>query len=84
MAGHVRYTALLAACVLYPTTIADALVSLAVTGLFAAKWTLSIEDEWLRNVLSSDPSSRASWRGDAISCEPLCLIGKLQRLNMRP
>lgn len=47
MAGHVRFTAVLDACVLFPIATADALISLAVAGLFAAKWTVAIEDEWL-------------------------------------
>lgn len=55
MAGHVRYTALLDACVLYPTTIADTLMSLSVAGLFAAKWTQTIEAEWVRGVERSRP-----------------------------
>lgn len=50
MAGHARYTALLDACVLHPATTANALVSLAVTGLFAAKWTQAIEAEWMASV----------------------------------
>lgn len=55
MAGHPRYTALLDACVLYPVAIADALVSLAVTGLFAAKWTIKIEQEWMRSLEEQRP-----------------------------
>jgi predicted nucleic acid-binding protein len=47
MAGNARYTAVLDACVLYPLAIADSLVSLAVNGLFAAKWTTKIEEEWI-------------------------------------
>lgn len=47
MAGHARYTALLDACVLYPMAMADALMSLAAAGLFAAKWTARIESEWI-------------------------------------
>ncbi|MBV8471618.1 MAG: PIN domain-containing protein [Burkholderiaceae bacterium] len=47
MAGHARYTALLDACVLYPLAVADALMSLASAGLFAAKWTTRIEAEWI-------------------------------------
>lgn len=47
MAGHARYTALLDACVLYPLAMADALMSLATAGLFAAKWTSRIEFEWI-------------------------------------
>lgn len=48
MAGHARYTALLDACVLYPLAMTDALLSLATAGFFAAKWTVRIEDEWIR------------------------------------
>lgn len=34
---------------------ADALMSLAATGLFAAKWTLAIEDEWIRSIEARRP-----------------------------
>lgn len=47
MAGQARFTAVLDACVLFPIATADALISLAVAGLFAAKWTVAIEAEWL-------------------------------------
>jgi hypothetical protein len=47
MAGNARYTALLDACVLYPIAITDSLMSLATAGLFAAKWTRRIEQEWI-------------------------------------
>ena len=47
MAGQARYTALLDACVLYPLAMTDALLSIATTGLFAAKWTTRIEEEWI-------------------------------------
>lgn len=50
MAGHARFTAVLDACVLYPVSVADALISLAVAGIYAAKWTVVIEDEWTRNL----------------------------------
>ncbi len=50
MAGHVRYTALLDACVLFPIAVADALMSLATAGLFAAKWTTKIEEEWIKSL----------------------------------
>lgn len=50
MAGHVRYTAFLDACILHPTTTADVLVSLAVQGLFAAKWSRIVEGEWMASV----------------------------------
>ena len=58
MAGHARYTALLDACVLYPLAMADALMSLATTGLFAAKWTARIEAEWIRALEENRPDLR--------------------------
>lgn len=55
MAGHARYTALLDACVLYPLAMTDALLSLATTGFFAAKWTTKIESEWIRSLEFNRP-----------------------------
>ena len=55
MAGHARYAALLDACVLYPMAMADALMSLATAGLFAAKWTTRIEAEWIRSLEENRP-----------------------------
>lgn len=55
MAGHVRYTALLDACVLYPTTVSDALMSLSVAGLYAAKWTVAIEHEFIAGLEQKRP-----------------------------
>jgi hypothetical protein len=49
------FTALLDACVLYPPSIRDLLLSLAVTDLFRARWTLRIQDEWLEAVLRTRP-----------------------------
>jgi hypothetical protein len=55
VAGHARYTALLDACVLHSMPVADALVSLAAAGLFAAKWTRMIESEWMASVEARRP-----------------------------
>lgn len=55
MAGPARYTAVLDACVLYPVAVADALLSLAVAGLFAAKWTKTIEREWIESLEKQRP-----------------------------
>lgn len=55
MAGHARFTGVLDACVLYPVCVADALMSMAVAGLFAAKWTERIEEEWIRNLEADRP-----------------------------
>jgi hypothetical protein len=45
------YTAVLDACVLYPAPLRDFLMELAAGGLFRAKWTEQIHDEWIRNLL---------------------------------
>ncbi len=45
------FTALYDANVLYPAPLRDLLMHLAMTGLFRAKWTNEIHDEWIRNVL---------------------------------
>lgn len=55
MAGSARYTAVLDACVLYPAPLRDLLLSLARDGLFHARWTARIQDEWVRNLLGQRP-----------------------------
>lgn len=50
MAGHMRFTALLDANVLYPVAVCDALIEVAATGIYAAKWSMRIDDEWIRNL----------------------------------
>ncbi len=46
-----RYTVIYDACVLYPASVRDLLMYLAVTDLFKARWTDAIHEEWIRNVL---------------------------------
>ena len=55
MAGNARYTAVLDACVFYQLAIADSLMSIAVTGIFAAKWTRKIEEEWINSLEKNRP-----------------------------
>ena len=43
------------ACVLYPAPLRDLLLELAISELFAAKWTDTIHDEWIRNLSKSRP-----------------------------
>ena len=43
-------TAVLDACVIYPTMPRDLLVRLALAGAFRARWTDAIHDEWIRNL----------------------------------
>ena len=53
---------------LFPIATADALVSLAVGGLFSAKWTVAIEEEWLAVAERRHPglSGRLTTRRDAM------------------
>lgn len=48
------------ACVLYPAPLRDFLVELAASGLFRAKWTAEIHDEWIRSVLKNRPDLKAT------------------------
>jgi len=50
MAGQNRYTALLDANVLYSVAICDALMEVAATGIYAAKWSKEIDSEWISNL----------------------------------
>lgn len=46
---------MLDACVLYPAPLRDLLLSLASAGLYRAKWSQRIHDEWTRNLLQKRP-----------------------------
>ncbi|MEZ6212184.1 MAG: PIN domain-containing protein [Phycisphaerales bacterium] len=52
---HSHFTAIFDACVLYPATLRNVLMQLATTGLFRARWTDAIHDEWTRNLLKDKP-----------------------------
>lgn len=49
------FTAVYDACVLYPNVLRDTLLSVAGTGLFRAKWTTRIHDEWVAAVRENRP-----------------------------
>lgn len=49
------FTVVYDACVLYPAPLRDFLMRLALTGLFRARWTAQIHDEWTRNLLEKRP-----------------------------
>lgn len=55
-----RYTVLLDANVLYPAPLRDALIQLAVTKLFRAKWTEDIHREWMDALLRNEPHRKRS------------------------
>lgn len=43
------------ACVLYPAPLRDLLMHLALSGLYRARWSEAIHDEWTRNLLAARP-----------------------------
>lgn len=60
MAGHVRFTAVIDACVFYGMLKTDTLMSLCSRGLFAAKWSERIENEWIRHLIEKMPNKEAA------------------------
>lgn len=55
MAGSARYTALLDANTLYPAPVRDLLLTLAVAGLYSARWTSQIQNEWVARLSQKRP-----------------------------
>lgn len=55
MAGSSRYTVILDANVLYPQLLRDTLLSLAGENLYHARWSATINDEWVRNLARNKP-----------------------------
>ena len=54
------FTVLFDANVLYPAPLQDLLVELGTTGLFRAKWTDTIREEWISNLLENRPDLKSS------------------------
>lgn len=52
---HSPFTAVYDACVLYPAPLRDLLMWLGLSGLYRARWSAQIHDEWTRNVLKNRP-----------------------------
>ena len=52
--------ALIDANVLYDVVLRDLLMQLALSGLFRARWTTQINDEWTRNLLANRPDISAA------------------------
>lgn len=50
-----HFTVLYDANILYPAPLRDVLMQLASTGLYRAKWSSRIHEEWIRNVLKNRP-----------------------------
>lgn len=61
-----QYTVLFDANVLYPAPMRDALMQLAVTDLFKAKWTADIHREWMTHFCAMNLiGSGRRWSGPA-------------------
>lgn len=79
-----RYVAVLDACVLYPAPLRDLLLSLASAGLYQARWTRTIKDEWISNLLRHRPDLQpeALARTVALMNEAIadCLIENFEHL----
>ncbi len=50
-----QFTVVFDACVLYPAPVRDLLLQLASKGLYRARWTKKIQEEWTRNLLKNRP-----------------------------
>ena len=61
MAGQNRYTVLLDANVLYSVAISDALMEVVATGIYAAKWSQRIDQEWIKNLAKNRNRSEADF-----------------------
>jgi predicted nucleic acid-binding protein len=83
VAGSARYTAILDANVLYPTLVRDLLLSLATAGLYHARWTADIHEEWTRNLSQNRPEiadklpALVAAMNEAV---PDCLVAKYEPL----
>lgn len=56
-----NFVALYDACVLHPAPLRDLLMHLAICGLYRAKWTQRIEQEWMRSVMARRPDLPGEW-----------------------
>ena len=57
-----RYTAVLDACVLFPNMKRDLLLSFFEADLYRARWTETIQQEWLTNAIDKYPDKEANLR----------------------
>ena len=68
-----NFTVIYDACVLYPNTLRDLLMELATRGIYQAKWTEEIHQEWIKNLQANRPD---------ISLEKLNRIRELMNENV--
>lgn len=77
-----HYTAIYDACVLYPAPLRDLLLRLAQTGLFRARWTDEIHDEWMDALVREGRDYQKLLRTRELmdAAVPDCLIREYQGL----
>jgi hypothetical protein len=78
MASSARFTAILDACVLYPVLVRDVLLRLACAGLYHARWSATIENEWTRTAAIKE--MRPSWKNPARTADELIKALELRGL----
>lgn len=86
MAGSAYYTAILDANVLYPQLVRDLLLSLAACGLYHARWSAHINDEWTRNFRAKMPEHGDKVMGIVAALEravPDCLVKGYEHLTFK-
>ena len=80
-----RFVVVYDACVLYPAPLRDFLIRLATTGLFAARWSDRIQEEWIKNLLTARPDLTESQlhrtRDLMNQAVPDCLISDYERFE---
>jgi len=79
-----RFTALLDASALYSMTITDLVIEMSRTGIFRARWSDDIHEEWMRSLRSNRPDldrSKIEARRDAMNAAlPDCLVDNYRHL----
>lgn len=80
------FVAIYDACVLYPAPLRDLLMRVALTGLFRARWTSRIHDEWINAVLQNRkdllPAQLHRTRELMNSAVPDCLVTEYEALEL--
>lgn len=80
-----NFVAVYDACVLYPAPLRDLLMHLAVSGLFRARWTNRIHDEWIGALLRQRPElerSALDWtRQQMDAAVPDCIVSGYEGLE---
>lgn len=80
-----NFVAVYDACVLYPAPLRDLLMRLALSGLFRARWTARIHDEWINALLDKRPDlarEQLEWTRDQMdTAVPDCLVTGYEHLE---